>query len=243
MDHTDAPHAATSDTDLLVRRSTITVVVLVAVGAAFVSYRHAYELVHTHGEDGTAAVVGPATVDGLIYAAGMVLLNAARLNRRPPRLAWFGLWLGIVATIGANVAHGLGHGPIGALVSAWPALALIISYELLMRLIRSSHTGPRHEPEPDDSAAENPCPHGVATTVRDAVLNAHAHGQQCLGDAPSQRQLAAAFNVDRKKVAAWLDEVAQPDPATPSDPVAPRPINGHLPAAGAPADPHLLGAP
>jgi hypothetical protein len=33
-----------------------------------------------------------------------------------------------VATVGANVAHGLNHGVIGALVSAWPALALVGSF-------------------------------------------------------------------------------------------------------------------
>jgi len=42
-----------------------------------------------------------------------------------------------VATVGANLAHGRGHGPIGALVSAWPALALAGSFELLMTLIRT----------------------------------------------------------------------------------------------------------
>ena len=31
------------------------------------------------------------------------------------------LGAGIVATVGANLAHGVGHGPVGALVSAWPA--------------------------------------------------------------------------------------------------------------------------
>jgi len=46
---------------------------------------------------------------------------------------------GIVATIGANLAHGLGHGPVGAMVSAWPALALVGSFELLMLLIRKHH--------------------------------------------------------------------------------------------------------
>jgi hypothetical protein len=35
------------------------------------------------------------------------------------------LGAGIVATVGASLAHGLGHGPIGALVSAWPALVPI----------------------------------------------------------------------------------------------------------------------
>ena len=49
------------------------------------------------------------------------------------------LGAGIVATVGANVAHGLGHGPVGALVSAWPALALVGSFELSMMLIRKHH--------------------------------------------------------------------------------------------------------
>src|SRR5712671_2276106 len=52
-----------------------------------------------------------------------------------------------MATIGANLAHGLGHGPIGALVSAWPALALAGSFELLMTLIRTGKAVAA-EPEP-----------------------------------------------------------------------------------------------
>jgi hypothetical protein len=218
------PPAATAETDALVRLSTIIVVVLVAVGAAFVSYRHAYDLVHTHGESGPSAAIGPATVDGLIYAAGMVLLSAARRRARAPRLAYAGLWLGIAATIGANVAHGLGHGPIGALVSAWPAVALIISYELLMRLIRSRRdAAPLEEP----SATETPCPHGVAATVQEAALNAFLHARDCEHEPMSQRQLAAAFDVDRKKLGGWLRAVAQPEPDTePAEPPVPS-LNGH----------------
>jgi hypothetical protein len=48
-------------------------------------------------------------------------------------------WLlgpGISATLAADVAHGLGHGLIGAAVAAWPAVALVGSYELLMMVIR-----------------------------------------------------------------------------------------------------------
>jgi hypothetical protein len=52
-----------------------------------------------------------------------------------PRLARWRLGAGILATVGANLAHGLGHSPIGALVSAWPALALAGSFELHMTLI------------------------------------------------------------------------------------------------------------
>jgi hypothetical protein len=45
---------------------------------------------------------------------------------------------GIAATLAANVADGLGHGVAGAAVAAWPAVALVGSYELLMMVIRSS---------------------------------------------------------------------------------------------------------
>jgi hypothetical protein len=47
-------------------------------------------------------------------------------------LALWSLAVGIVATIGANLAHGLSHGPIGDLVSAWPALTLVGLFEVLM---------------------------------------------------------------------------------------------------------------
>jgi hypothetical protein len=80
-------------------------------------------------------------VHGLIYASSMVMLNAAR--RRTPVLVlarWL-LVLGIAATLAANVAHGLGHGPVGAAVAAWPAIALVGSYELLMMVIRGSQAG------------------------------------------------------------------------------------------------------
>jgi hypothetical protein len=38
------------------------------------------------------------------------------------------------ATLAANVAHALGHGPVGAAVAAWPAIALVGSYELFMTI-------------------------------------------------------------------------------------------------------------
>jgi hypothetical protein len=66
-----------------------------------------------------------------------VALDASRRSLPVPRLAAWSLGAGIVATVGAHPAHGVGHGPVGALVSAWPALALVGSFELLMMLIRT----------------------------------------------------------------------------------------------------------
>ena len=124
-------------TDRLIRITTALAVLAVAGVAAIISYQHAYELVSTHGQTGVTARLVPFTVDGLILAASMLILDANRRSRPVPPLAHWCLGVGVLATVDANLAHGLSHGPIGALVSAWPALALAGSFELLMTLVRS----------------------------------------------------------------------------------------------------------
>ena len=86
------------------------------------------------------------------------------------------LGTGIVATVGANLAHGVGHGPVGALVSAWPALALVGSFELLMMLIRTGRGRrageaggePRYQAVPP-LAHEAPLELSVAPTLKQTV--------------------------------------------------------------------------
>jgi hypothetical protein len=89
----------------------------------------------------------PLTVDGLIYASSMVMLDSARRKTTVPALARWLLGFGIAATLAANVAHGLSHGPVGAAVAAWPAVALVGAYELLMMVIRSSQLSTIARPE------------------------------------------------------------------------------------------------
>lgn len=103
--------------------------------------KHAYDLVRAHGEDAWTARTVPLTVDGLIYASSMVMLDSARRKAPVPGLARWLLGLGIAATLAANVAHGLGHGLIGAAVAAWPAVALVGSWSLMM-VIRGSQAVP-----------------------------------------------------------------------------------------------------
>jgi hypothetical protein len=118
----------------------------VAAVAAVASCEHAYDLVRMHGESGWTARMVPLTVDGLIYASSMVMLDSARRKAPVPALARWLLGLGIAATLAANVAHGLGHGLIGAAVAAWPAVTLAGSYELLMMVIRSSQAPAQDRP-------------------------------------------------------------------------------------------------
>jgi hypothetical protein len=94
--------------DRIIRWSTALAVLGVAVVAGVVSYEHASVLVREHGESGWTGRLFPLTVDGLIYVSfdGDAGLGAAKCP--VPALA---RWLA------ANVAHGLGHGMIGAVSS------------------------------------------------------------------------------------------------------------------------------
>jgi hypothetical protein len=140
-----------------IRWSTAVAVIGVAAVAAVVSYEHAYALVRAHGETGWTAHLIPLTVDGLIWASSMVMLDSARRSVAVPSLARWLLGLGIAATLAANVAHGLGHGPVGAAVGAWPAVALVGSYELLMMIIRGAQqTAGDASPETGQAAAGMP---------------------------------------------------------------------------------------
>jgi Protein of unknown function (DUF2637) len=195
-------------TDRLIRLTTALAVATVATVAAVISYRHAYELVRSHGESGVTARLVPFTVDGLIWAASMLILDANRQNRSVPPLARWCLGAGIVATVGANLAHGLGHGPIGALVSAWPALALVGSFELLATLIRAERRA--LDQRSADAAASQPAPltehdaphaPGEAPTLEQTVQAWHKAGR-------SQRSIAQELKIDRRKVKRIITENA-----------------------------------
>jgi hypothetical protein len=81
--------------------------------AAVASYEHAYDLVRADGGSGCRACMVPLTVDGLINASSMVMLDSA------PQDAGFPV---------AAMAPGLGHrgnagGLLGAAVAAWSAMS------------------------------------------------------------------------------------------------------------------------
>ena len=192
-------------TDRLIRITTALAVAAVAAVAAVISYRHAYELVTTHGETGLTARLLPFTVNGLILAASMLILDASRRHHPAPPLARWSLGAGIAATIGANLAHGLGHGPIGALVSAWPALALAGSFELLMTLIRTEPpakttaipTGHANEAAPT-AVHDAPLVPAGTPAVEQTVRAWHSAGR-------SQRAIARDLGIDRRKIKRIID--------------------------------------
>jgi len=174
--------------DRVIRWSTAGAVVGVAAVAAVASYEHAWDLVRAHGEAGWTARLVPLTVDGLVYASSMVMLEAARRKTQVPMLARWLLGLGIAATLAANVAHGLGHGLVGAAVAAWPAIALVGSYELLMMVIRGSQA------VPDGVAGKAE----VRDPLQEQVVEVFA-GQLAADRVPSVRAIRAQFHVGQPR--------------------------------------------
>ncbi len=85
--------------DQLIRWTTAGAVVGVA---AVASYEHAYALVRAHCEAGWTARLVPFTVDGLIYASSMLMLDSAHRKVPVPALLRWLLGLGIAAMLAAN---------------------------------------------------------------------------------------------------------------------------------------------
>ena len=194
--------------DKVIRLATAAVVCAVAAFAAVVSYSHIYGLGRTHGQDGTAARLLPLSVDGLIVAASLVLLHEARNDRDAPTLARLMLWLGIAATVGANIAFGARYGLLGALISAWPAVAFIGSVEIAMQQVRRAR-GPR-------AATGGPVAPEVPSDVEQAVRAAYA-ASVAAGAPLSQRAMAERFGLSRRRVSQLITTVGIEG-------------NGHVPA-------------
>ena len=138
------------------------------------------------------------SVDGLILAASLVLLHEARNDRDAPRLARLMLWLGIGATIGANIAFGAGYGLLGALISAWPAVAFIGSVEIAMQQVQTSPRATRGH----QRASRAKVPGDVEQAVRAAYAASVAAGQPL-----SQRAMAERFGLSRRKVSQLITSV------------------------------------
>jgi hypothetical protein len=184
--------------DRVIRFAPAAVVCAVAAVAAVVSYSHIYGLGRAYGQDGTAARLLPLSVDGLILAASLVLLHEARNGRDAPRLARLMLWLGIAATIGANIAYGAGYGLVGALISAWPAVAFIGSVEIAMQQVRRARVA--------RAAIIGPAVPEVPGDVEQAVRAAYA-ASVAAGAPLSQRAMAGRFGLSRRRVGQLVTQV------------------------------------
>jgi Protein of unknown function (DUF2637) len=177
--------------DRAVRWTAVLAVVAVAGVAGYVSYWHAVDVVTASGEPGLIARLYPAAIDGLIVAASMVLLDAARHAESAPALAWWLLGSGIAVTLAANVTYGAKIGIAGALWAAWPALAFVGCYELLLLLARASA---RRSGEPVSNQFSSPLPNAA-----EAAAEASLRATITAGNPWSANQLVTQFRLTRNE--------------------------------------------
>lgn len=175
--------------DSWIRRGTWLAVVAVAAFAAIVSYSHIYELGRANGQNGTAARLLPLSVDLLIVASSLVLLHEARRGHKAPGLARSMLILGVVVTVAANAFWRVSWPPLGAFISAWPAVAFVGSAETAIGLVRRSG---RRADDADAGVVSTWVPESAQHAAQ-LAFEASARG----GNPLSQNALTTKFGITR----------------------------------------------
>ncbi|WP_026118124.1 DUF2637 domain-containing protein [Nocardiopsis salina] len=124
--------------------ATITGSLAIAVGLVVVSYGHIRTFAIEAGAAPWEAAVIAVTVDALVVLSIAAIGHARSVGHTPPAMAKIALVVGIVATTGANVHHGLGYGWAGIVVSLWVPVAAELAYQLAMSAVRIGAHG--HQP-------------------------------------------------------------------------------------------------
>lgn len=123
---------------------------IVAITAAVISFTHVQHLARDAGETELAALLLPLSVDGAIAAAAAVVLAESKAKRKPPVLAWIMLILGLIASLGANIASA--EPTLTArLIAAWPPIALALGIEVIAAVSRRARE--ERDAETEDLAA------------------------------------------------------------------------------------------
>ncbi|MBK0867207.1 MULTISPECIES: DUF2637 domain-containing protein [unclassified Saccharopolyspora] len=132
---------------------------LVAVGAAYVSYRHGRDFALRFGADETTATLWPLIVDGLLTMATIELWKTGHRHRATGQWkAWLSFALGIGLSLCANIASAPELNAFSIAVAACPPLALLLSVELLNQALkrRRAETSNGTGHESDENASPEP---------------------------------------------------------------------------------------
>ncbi|MBQ0926764.1 DUF2637 domain-containing protein [Saccharopolyspora endophytica] len=172
---------------------------LVAAGAAYVSYRHGCAFALRFGADETTATLWPLIVDGLLTMATIELWKAGHRHCATGRWkAWLSFALGIGLSLCANIASAPELNAFSIAVAACPPLALLLSVELLNQALKrrraetvreNVHESAPPQPSPADpsevsSVLETPEEAEEVPALRTVVNNAPGHGASNADAAP-----------------------------------------------------------
>lgn len=109
---------------------------LVALGAAYASYRHGREFALRFGADEATAAIWPLIVDGILTTATVELWKTTGHRAGGRWAAWVSFAFGICLSLCANVAAAPELSVFAVAVAACPPLALLLAVELLNRALK-----------------------------------------------------------------------------------------------------------
>jgi hypothetical protein len=174
-----------------------TVVLCVVAGSALtVGSARTYALAEGHGLDGTAALLVAVSLGGLIVGASLVLLREEG-DPWVPGTAEGTQLLGLAVMAVADIVSGTRYGMLGAIISAWPAVAFFGAADMVLELVHRSRTR-RRQARPATALA-------VPADVQQAVRAAYLASVQA-GDPLSQQAMAARFGLSRRKIRQLVPE-------------------------------------
>lgn len=174
-------------------RTGVVITSLIGAATAVYSFHDALIVAHHAGAHGRLAYLVPLFADGLIALCSTALYAAAQAKVTRPAAAMGGLLFGIAVTVLLNVAAGAYTGVTLALVDGLAPVVFLISLEILVWLFRLGRPG-----QAPDKIAQ--CPHGVASSVTEAVRLDWEHRRDCLGEQVSYLAHGARWGIDRRRV-------------------------------------------
>lgn len=179
---------------------------LVALGAAYASYRHGREFALRFGADEATAAIWPLIVDGILTTATVELWKTTGHGRRAGGrwAAWLSFVFGIVLSLCANVAAAPELSVFAVAVAACPPLALLLAVELLNRALK------RHRAETASETGEmGEIGDGTGSVVRLAVVSDEARPP---AEPTAEQRMWAYYVTERAKgrtpTGAELDRIA-----------------------------------
>ncbi|MEV0054923.1 DUF2637 domain-containing protein [Saccharopolyspora shandongensis] len=157
--------------------------ILVAAGAAYVSYQHGRQFALRFGADRATAAIWPLIVDGLLTIATVELWKAGPCRPAGRWKAWLAFLLGIGLSLCANVASAPELSVFAVAVAACPPLALLLSVELLNQALK------RHRAETTASVEKRSGDRAPTSRLPTEPVGEHSPTADALADeaAPTER--------------------------------------------------------
>ena len=186
-----------------------------AAAAAVISYNDGLFLVHLAGTAGRLAYLYPLLPDGLIVISWTSMYEASLTAAARPAWATAGIALGACLTVSMNVAAGVLHNSLDALIDGVVPVVFFVALEILMGTIKRGRGG---VPTPSAPAASRQDGTAEPPTTDEAL--------RVLLATASIRGLAEVLGVPKGRVEAWSRQVKTATVTVPAEQLAEPSPNG-----------------